>query len=471
MNDRQTVRPNVVWITLDSVRHDRTTVGGHGRPTTPNLQAIADRDAGRAFAHCIAAGNWSLPSTASIHTGTYPEHHRAGFQTEQLPDHVRTIPELLGDVGYRTVGVSANHYFSEATGLDRGFDVFKQIQPGAFVAEVGVLPTARFLLGLRSHSGGFTATKNKHRPDYLVNRAVESQLVSLADGDEPFFLSAHYHGAHVPYYPPPAVRDRFEDDIDGGAKRAAETAYRLTDDVHESIARADQFDAADWDAIRVMYDTIVAYCDRLVGDLFDRFESLGLENTVVVVTADHGDLLGEYDLLSHKFVLHDGLVRVPLVVHDPTGLFDAAGDLVQHVDLVTTLVGAAGGETDSLQGYDLREGTRDYAFSQRGPVEEGLSRVEDHDPAFDDSVVHRGTVTAVRTESFKYRRSDGRAELFELPDESTDVSDRHPDRVTELDDVLTRWHDRIEGPEIREEAAEFSEDAKERLTELGYLVE
>ena len=472
MNDRRTAQPNIVWITLDSIRHDRTTLGGHRRRTTPNMQAIADDDVGRSFDHCIAAGNWSLPSAASIHTGTYPEHHRAGFQTEQLSDHVPTVPELLNAVGYRTVGISANHYFSEATGLDRGFDEFKQIQPGEFVEEAGVAATLRFALGIRSHSGGFTMTKSKHRPDYLVNRTVASELSALADSDQPFFLSAHYHSAHVPYYPPPAMRDTFADDLDESAKAAVRRAYDLTTDVHESIARTNEFERADWEALRAMYDTVIAYSDRLVGDLFETFRSLELNDTVFVVTADHGDLLGEYGLLSHKFVLHDGLVRVPLAVYDPAGRFDDADELVQHTDVMTTLLAAAGADTASLQGHDLRKEQREYAFSQRGAdVKEGLSKVRAHNPDFHEGPIHDGAVTAARSTRFKYRRSDGQAELFELPDETTDLSEQSPDRVDTFERVIKDWRSRIEGPEIENGSAEFSADAKARLADLGYLVE
>ena len=466
-------QPNIVWITLDSVRQDHTTLTDYERDTTPSLKTIADADGGVSFDHCIAAGNWSLPSTASIHTGTYPSHHRAGYDTNRLPDEVDTVPERLKQVGYTTVGVSANHYFSEATGLDRGFDVFKQLQPEAFLSEAGLTTTLKFLLGIRSHSGGLTTAKSKHRPDYLVNEVVKDQVSELADSDDPFFISAHYHGGHHPYYPPPTRHAEFEESLATDPSAAAETAYDLTTDIHEQIARTDEFSDDDWAALTAMYDTVLSYSDELVGDLFEHIQSLDLDNTVFIVTADHGDLLGEHGLLSHKFLLHDALVRVPMVIHGGADLFESTGELVQHVDIVQTLVRAAGGETEGMQGVDLRSETREYALSQRGAdTEESLSQVRDHDPEFDDSMIHFGPLSMLRSESFKYLRSEGRQELFSLPDESGDVSAEYPERTATFERVLEDRLSTIAEADITAEAeeAEFSGAAKERLEELGYLV-
>jgi uncharacterized sulfatase len=464
--------PNVVWITLDSIRQDRTTLGGHERNTTPNLESIADRPTGVSFDECIAAGNWSLPSAASILTGTFPEHHRTGFETDRLPDHVNTVAERLRDAGYHTIGISANHYFSEATGLDRGFDEFTHVNPADFFTQAGLGTTLKFLCNLRSHSGGFSATKTKHRPDYVINEMVKDELTARVDDEQSFFLTAHYHGAHVPYYPPPTRQDRFADSTSVDVGAASETAFHHTADLHRAMAAADAFDEDDWEALDVMYDTLVAYCDDLMGDLFKHMESLDLDDTIFVVTADHGDLLGEYDLLGHKFVLHDGLVRVPAVVHGTDVLCDVDQDLVQHQDLIMTLVAFAGGETDGMQGRDLRTEEREYAISQRGPgVEDGLDEIREYDENYEAPQVQHGVLTALRTSEYKFQQSDEGAKLFALPDEQTDVSEQQSAKANRFDDVLAKRRAAIAGPSVDDQDAEFTDEMKDQLADLGYLTD
>lgn len=464
--------PNIIWITLDSIRYDHTTLGGHKRATTPNMKRIADQPSGVSFSSCIAAANWSLPSAASIHTGTFPEQHRTGYGTKKLPQGVDTVAERLQEVGYRTVGVSANHYFSESTGLTRGFETFKQINPSELFKEVSPLTLLRFLGNLRSHSGGLSTDKTKHRPDFFVNEVVKKQLSARSKAEEPFFLSAHYHGAHLPYYPPPAWHDRFSSDLVESPQTASERAFEHTADLHRGIANVSEFDERDWNALNVMYDTLVAYSDSLVGDLFDHLEALDLDNTVFVVTADHGDLLGECGLLGHKFVLHDGLVHVPAVVHGLDSVADKHDDLVQHIDIIRTLVECAGGDTTNFDGVDLRNGQRTAALSQRAADIQGpLSAIKEHDPSFDTEYFHDAALSSLRTHEFKYQQSAEGDMLFELPDEQSDVSMSYPDRKEELETELQRRLNRIDSQNVNQEEAEFSDDIKDQLSDLGYLVE
>jgi uncharacterized sulfatase len=308
----------------------------------------------------------------------------------------------------------------------------------------------------------------------LLNELLKKQLTSLADGpeDEPFYFVAHYHGAHHPYYPPRPYREKFAADLDISSRRAAELAFEHTTDIHAEIARSDTFDSTDWQAIRTMYDGLIAYSDSLIGDLFEHLRTLDLGETVLVVTADHGDLLGEYGLLSHELVLHDALIHVPLVVHGLDGIDGRSNELVQHVDVVRTLVECAGGETAQLQGIDLRKESRARAVSQRGSGgREAIQAIKQHNPDFDGSRFHETKLTSVRTEPFKYQRSSERSELFELPDEEEDVSAEYPEIASELDEFLTQWLS-ASSSEFGEGAeAAFEDETKEHLADLGYLTE
>lgn len=464
--------PNVVWVTLDSVRQDHTTVGGYERDTTPNLQRLASSDQGEAFDHCIATDKWSLSSTASMFTGTYPAFHRTGYDTDILPESVDTVAERFAAEGWTTCGLSVNQFFDEATGLDRGFDRFTTIDPTNFVRAAGPKNALKYVLNLRRHSAGFALDKQKHRPDYLLQEVAKDRLSKLAGSDSPFLLALHYHGAHIPYYPPLPYQEAFADELDVAPRRAADIAFEHTRDVHRGIGRAGSFDDRDWTTIVTMYDSLVKYSDALVGDLFDHAQGLDLGETVFVVTADHGDLLGEHGLLGHQLVLHDALVHVPMVVHGLDELVGKGDELVQHPDVVRTLAEVAGVTTKGFQGIDFRTESRKFAVSQRGAGGgKALAEIEEHDPDFDRDPFFESEVVALRTREFKYQRSGDDHELFELPDETTDVSDEHSERVERFDERLVEWLDAHAVDERRSADAEFDDATKQRLIDLGYLVE
>ena len=129
-------------------------------------------------------------------TGTYPEYHGMGHQTEVLPDDIGTVPELLAEQGYHTSGLSVNSYFAEPTGLDRGFEWFKKIDASNFVRATGVRPFLNYVRRLRRHSAGFSLNKKKHQPDYLLNELGKTAEIARRNGHShlfPFSLSRCTH--------------------------------------------------------------------------------------------------------------------------------------------------------------------------------------------------------------------------------------------------------------------------------------
>lgn len=132
------------------------------------------------------------------------------------------------------------------------------------------------------------------------------------------------------------------------------------------------FDEEEWATIKAMYDATISYVDHLIGDLFE-FISLELDDTVFVVTADHGELFGEHGLLAHRLVLDDAVTNFSLVVHDPTDITDYNGELIQHIDLMKTLLAEVGAEHPTLQGYDFTQDKRPYCIIQRGEARAGAT--------------------------------------------------------------------------------------------------
>ena len=464
-------RKNVVWITIDSIRGDRTSIGGHTRETTPTLARIGDRPDGVATT-CISHGIWSLPSVASILSGTYPSHHGTGLHNEVLPSEIQTVSERFSKAGFHTVGLSTNPYFSSNTGLDRGFNEFDSFSIQSLFSEVRPVKWLSFLRNLRTYSAGFSTTKRKHSPDFLFNEVVKRRVSELATSEQPFFLCAHYHGIHHPYYPSPAFRDRFSSSLSLSPDDAADIAFQRTENPYREIATGCSYSEEEWDAIRNMYDSLLFQVDSLLDRLLTHIDDLGIDDeTIVVITSDHGDLLGEYDLLSHKLVLHDALISVPLVVLGSEHLKEIDDQLVQHIDVLQTLMDELDVPTDGMHGVTLSEESREFTISQRGEQtkQKTLDRVHDFNPEFDHEHVCSGLTTALRTRSWKYIRGDERTTLYELPDEETDRLNEYPDRADEFDARLTEWIEEYGQPLYSEERSAFSSTVQDRLADLGYV--
>lgn len=474
-------RPNVVWVTLDSVRQDRTTMGGHDRDTTPRMAALADHPGGRAFSDGIAAGIWTLSSSASILTGTYPTHNTVGIDGSTLPPELPTVAERLRDAGYNTACLSRNSHVSEATDLSRGFDRFSWLAATTLVEVAGPTTLAKYLLNIRRHSAGFTPDTAKHATPFLMNDIAKRWLSDLAadDGESPFFHYLHYNEPHRPYVPPLPWQDRYTDEIDASASEAVDISMEIHHDMYERVASGDPLTDRERDALLATYDAEVAYTDECIGRLFGYVDSLDTDReTVFVVTADHGDLFGEQGVLAHKLLLHEGLVNVPCVVHSDGGgtgdgerltdrLSLADDDPVQHTDLMTTLVAVAGGDTDGMQGVDLREGPREFAVAQRAPAE--FEDFTKHDPSFDASRYHGPTMTCARTKEYKFQTSDDGEELFALPDESRDVSDEYPEVADELREAIGGWLATEGVPVSEARDAAFDDAMRKQLSDLGYV--
>lgn len=465
-------RKNLIWLVFDSIRGDRTSVGGYERNTTPTLSAIGSRSdgvAGTCFSHAI----WSQPSVASIMTGTYLSLHGSGSHNEILPEDIPTVAERLSETGYRTVGVSSNPYFSSTTGTDRGFDRFDFVSGAELAREAGLSSIASFVKNLRRFSGGFTLDKQKHTPDFLLNEIIKDRLRTVADQRQPFFLAGHYYGVHHPYYPSPIYREEFADDLEISAEQATELTFERTKNVYEEIANGNLSDD-ERAAINAMYDAQIRQVDGVVDRLLSYIDDLGLgDDTIVVITSDHGDLLGELNLISHKLLLHDALIKVPVAVRGSEYLAGIDLGLSQHADIMQTILAELGAETDGMQGKLLHETSREMAVAQRGAetYQKTLSEVKKHNPEYDHEHVFSGFVTALRTNEWKYVSGENESALYKLPVENEDVAASHPDIVDRFESELDQWLEEHDRAVHSTGSAEFDEDVKSQLADLGYIVD
>jgi arylsulfatase A-like enzyme len=311
--------PNVVVVVLDTVRSDRVGCYGYDRETTPTLDAFA---AGATrYDDAVAHAPWSVPSHASLFTGEYPSEHGATTIRPVLRSGP-TMPELLRAAGYETYAVSPNEYVRPLTGFDRGFDAFhtpRRLEAPARLVDLlapginGVAsdprlrrPVERLFNAARAAGTPTVTGREGARDGWTVDRAASV----LRDAGEPFFLFANLIDVHLPPSPEPAFFERFVDD------ELRDVPVVADERVH--TFREQSMDAAGLRKLRQLYDASVRTVDERLARLLTALrEADALEDSLVVLVSDHGEHLGEFDLVGHQHSVFDSVVSVPLAVQYP----------------------------------------------------------------------------------------------------------------------------------------------------------
>jgi uncharacterized sulfatase len=469
-------RPNVLWITLDSVRADHTSLHNYGRGTTPNLVQIAEKERAVSFKHGIAHSTRTPVSVPSMLTGLYPScHQMIGTKSGNvLPPEMMTAPELLSRVGYHTIGISENGYAGAAKGLDARFDEFIKSPPSinTLISPRWGASFLKYVINARDHGPGWTIDKKAHQQSSFFTTDISKRKLRAAyQKDKPVFAYIHYNDPHHPYIPPL----KYLRDIDITSDEAVNFAERMHEELYNWMANKLPLSEYEWELLRELYDATIKYTDAMVGNLFNFVQKLPGE-TIVVITADHGDLFGEYGLLGHHMVVHDGLVHVPLVTHGIDNVAHHNNKPTQHIDMMETLLSIAGADTTQFQGYDLRKESRKVAISQdlRGTVDdseaENYERIRQHNPDADLSHLPESMVSAFRTTEYKLVRTDEWTQLYRLPDETTDISHEQVDVLHDLETFANDWMASTGQPfRVSPDKANLSEKTERHLRDMGYL--
>lgn len=465
-------RPNVLWISLESFRADHTSLLGYERDTTPELARLASLDGWQTHDRCFAHGVWTRSSTASILTGTYPSAHRTGFDAGKLPAELDTVPELLGSVGYRTACVSPNPHIHPSTDLDRGFDRFTFLSLEEILREHGPVPLLKYARNVRKHSAGFTRDRRLHNFGYLINELAKRTVDPV--GDRPEFLYVHHPDSHHPFCPPLSFRERFADEIQMSAERATELALDVSARMNEYMADGVPLGDDEHEALVAMYDTQLAYVDSLVRDLVEWAIADRPDDVIVVISGDHGEYLGEHGLLAHRIALDTIVSHVPLLVFGLPEVDLSDQPVVQHADVVRTILEMVGADTGQCQGVDLRTETREYAVTQRGAdrTTNTLDTLANLNPDFDRSQFVESDVTSVQTADYRYERHADDETLYRIRTGDIDEPTVDEDRRERFAAFLDEW---LAGPgqPVTEGGSEADLDPKTvaRLKELGYMAE
>jgi arylsulfatase A-like enzyme len=329
--------PNILVIVVDTLRADHVSGYGYERPTTPNLDRIAQQ--GVLFESAFSTSSWTEPSHASMLTGRYLYEHGADLY-KRLDDRYPTIAEALQARGYRTAVFSANfRVFCRRLGFGRGFHHFEDyyrspdnIVINSFYGRMVEAYLLHYGFGLEDEIGRRWAD--------AINRAALGWIDR--DQERPFFVFINYYDVHDPYVPPQPYRNMFSQMENPGG---LVNSYWGVDHIYVPMT-PDQLQG-EIDA----YDGAIAYVDHHIDQLMDELEARGLaENTLVVITSDHGESFGEHGLLQHTNSLYREVIHVPLIIwwpgHVPEGV--RVDESVTIAALPATLLDLATGDEQTL---------------------------------------------------------------------------------------------------------------------------
>ncbi|SIO59328.1 Arylsulfatase A [Singulisphaera sp. GP187] len=432
--------PNVLLVVMDTVRADATNLNGSPRNTTPNLARLADQ--GVRFERAIATSPWTLTSHASMFTGRWPWELSVG-PDRALDTRYPTLAEYLGRQGYATAGFAANTVFCTAEyGLSRGFGHYEDfvVSPLETLrsSALGWLICRRLepLLDQLWTAAGREASHplelSHHRKGAAeINQAALSWIAN--QGDRPYFVFLNYLDAHDPYLVPSGAAHPFS------RRPATLTERRALRDWIGEVPR--QRTAEELRLARDSYDDCLAYLDGQIGRLVAELGRLGrLEDTVIVVTSDHGEHFGEhnhngYPIVGHRQSVYQPEIHVPLIVIAPNRLpaKTVVPGAVSLRDLPATLVDLVG-IPQARAPFPGRSFLPPSVDSESAPdrVVEGAALAE-FSPDQDRPVslrYHPGATDLMRAvvtdDQVYHRHGDGHEEYYDLRNDPSEAVDLAP---------------------------------------------
>ncbi len=450
-------RPNVVIVVLDTLRRDATSLAADSPGLTPHLDALADESV--VFTHAFSAAPWTVPSHASMMTGLLPSGHNCVSLRPRLDPRIPTLAQLAGEAGYATGAFYSNPWLSDkATQVLRGFEVQEQAE----------------ITGLFQLESQFGDQGGRE-----ISGDVSRWLGGRADDGRPFLMFVNILESHLSYDPPKVYRDEHLKDLHPGETVSIKWA-------HEYNAGLHPHDGVNWSIVERLYAGDVWSADRFLGEILQSLEREGLaENTVVIVTSDHGENLGDHGLMEHQFSLHETLLAVPLVVRVPIALrgkFDLSArsgerrhDPVQTTDLFATVLDIVGDDIYASPPSSRSlfeppaEADRPLFAEYAGPAPGLLEMLRERHPAADVQRYARA-IGSVRVGDLRLTADDrGSVELHDIardPGQARDISAAHPEAVEALMQLLLRAS-RSASENLT--PVEIDPETRRQLESLGYI--
>ncbi|TQQ83367.1 arylsulfatase [Halonotius terrestris] len=321
---------NIILLTLDALRADHLSAYSYHRETSPVLSEFADK--GISFTSAYSASSHTREAVPSLLTGCPPAN--AVDSNYCLAPNTDTLATRLSDKGFTTAAFHSNPFLSRAYGFDRGFDTFD---------DDFYLGRHRIIALLQR---AMDKLRNRHyaRAEEINNRALA--WIDSLEAKTPFFLWNHYMDTHGPYEPPAEYRSLYRDNVP--SNRNAQRLYQRAIDDPDSITSDDRQQLID------LYDSEIQYTDAQIGAFLDALRERNLlDDSLIILTADHGDAFGEHGYYEHPRYLHTELIHVPLFVYHSGVSSSTIQVPVSTVDIAATVMSAVGDEPFCPLGQDL----------------------------------------------------------------------------------------------------------------------
>ena len=430
-------RPNVVFLSMDSMGANHLGCYGYGRETSTHIDGLAT--SGVLFENVVAQSNWTKPSLASMLTSLYPLVHKADSKGESgvpillqnprqanvLSDRFWTLAQEFKQGGYATAGFTNGGYAHSFFGFGQGFDHYD------------------------NYAGGMKSTL------YRLLRWI------LANRESPFFAYSHCWDTHFPYLDCPPYDRMF---IKHGEQLVLDRETRAQ--IHRGMRFPTQ---GEIEFLKGLFDGGIHYVDEQIGALLQELKQLNLlDNTIVVITADHGEAFMEHEILEHTECMYREVLHVPLILHGP-GLDGGRriGRQVRSIDIMPTLLDLCGlVHKAEIQGVSLLPWIH-------GGRNDNLVAVSETERGGGQKSISDGHYKMI------HKTRESRVELYDMvadPKEKIDLSATHPSVCQRMDAFFSTWQNETEGLSQRYwsesaevESDEMNPDVMSRLRDLGYL--
>jgi len=424
---KQTARkaPNIILISIDTLCASHLGCYGYNRPTTPTLDKFASE--GMLFEDVSTPSPWTLPAHASLLTGLYPNRNGLKSHYNSLPADVVTWAEVLREHGYLTAAIINSHNLSKRYGLDRGFDDFTYVKETLKLAE---------------------PTKVEDKAHEWLSK----------HNSKPFFLFLHYYDVHSDYHSLPQYEEQFVRPYQGIADGSTAQLLRF---------RKDLFPLDDDDAKHLidLYDAGIRQMDDGMARLFALLEKKDmLDNTLIIVTSDHGEEFLEHGGVLHGRTQFQEVIHVPLLIRGP-GIPHSKRlrHITSLVDVMPTMLSLLGiSPPATLDGINL---CPLWQKSNAQLPQRYIFAEADHNNKINDAK------RAVRHLQYKlhYDRLSKETQLYDLsddPGEKVDVAHKHTQLV---DSMLSSLKDFMNTRKTGRKLDSLSPEEIKSLKSLGYL--
>ncbi len=432
-------KPNILLISIDTLRADHLSCYGYHKLTTPNIDKLASE--GTIFRQNYSTGVWTPPGHASMLTGLYVSEHGV-YGERRLADDILTIATVLKENGYQTAGFVNNSQVGKLVGFDKGHDVFVEVWKES--------PYKNYID--RILKGGFRRFREYFGYEDMGAKRTNKLFfnwIKCIERDKPFYCFLHYIEPHNPLNPPRPYKEKFLKGVKqitsnviargqsprsnlltrSDIKKIKKVAYNpLICYVEDITLTHDEIDI-----LKALYDGEIAYTDFIIGQLISILKNNNLyDNTMIIITSDHGEHFGEYNLWSHVASLHKEILHTPLIIKYPKGVkyIKEVNEYTQLVDIFPTIMEIAGLPKDVVWGtsgislvYDKNNDNKyhEYVFAEwegRVPyfIQDKVG-AQDEDEGKGEDITSRFKIQMAMIQDKKYKyiwKSDGNEEIYDI---------------------------------------------------------